>query len=138
MTFSDASEIAEKTKALKEAAAKLGASRVTAVENDPTAFDVARENALKNRVAPSISLVVDVSDVAEPHAVVAANILAHTLVDLAGTISRLVSPGGLLALSGILEEQARQVSQAYAALGLSLEGEMRMTPWVLLEMRRPL
>ena len=47
--------------------------------------------------------------------VVVANILAGPLAQLSGIISAYVKPGGLLALSGILESQAQSVIDAYAA-----------------------
>ena len=43
-----------------------------------------------------------------------ANILAGPLVQLAPQITSLVKPGGRLALSGILAEQAEEVRAAYA------------------------
>ncbi|MCY1432846.1 Ribosomal protein L11 methyltransferase [compost metagenome] len=45
---------------------------------------------------------------------VVANILAGPLVSLAPQITSLVAPGGRLALSGILAEQAEEVRAAYA------------------------
>ncbi|MNC67659.1 Ribosomal protein L11 methyltransferase [compost metagenome] len=45
---------------------------------------------------------------------VVANILAGPLVQLAPQITTLVKPGGRLALSGILAEQAEEVRAAYA------------------------
>ena len=44
---------------------------------------------------------------------VVANILAGPLVALAPQITSLVKPGGRLALSGILAEQAEEVRAAY-------------------------
>ena len=45
---------------------------------------------------------------------VVANILAGPLVSLAPRITALVKPGGRLALSGILAEQAEEVRAAYS------------------------
>jgi ribosomal protein L11 methyltransferase len=42
-----------------------------------------------------------------------ANILAGPLVDLAPRLAGLVRPGGLLALSGLLLDQAGRVAEAY-------------------------
>ena len=43
-----------------------------------------------------------------------ANILANPLIELAPSLVRLVGTQGDLVLSGILEQQAAQVRQAYA------------------------
>ena len=48
--------------------------------------------------------------------VLAANILAGPLVDLAATFAQRVRPGGWLVLSGILEAQAARVAAAYSAV----------------------
>ena len=42
-----------------------------------------------------------------------ANILSGPLVTLAGTLAGAVQPGGALVLSGILDDQADEVRQAY-------------------------
>lgn len=94
------------------AAAKLGAGKVDATDLDPQALDATASNARRNDV--------DVRVVA-PHAlpagdydVVVANILANPLIELAARLVRRTRPGGRLALSGILETQAREVIDAYA------------------------
>jgi hypothetical protein len=50
---------------------------------------------------------------------VVANVLAGTLIELAPRISALVAPGGRLALSGILADQADGVLAAYRAIAES-------------------
>ncbi|MGE5170963.1 MAG: 50S ribosomal protein L11 methyltransferase [Rudaea sp.] len=94
------------------AAAKLGASRVVAVDIDPQALVAARDNATRNRVDVRIALV----DALPPErfSIVVANILAHPLVLLAPALAARVRPGGLLALSGILASQADAVRSAYS------------------------
>ena len=44
----------------------------------------------------------------------AANILAGPLIELAPLLAKHVVPGGMLVLSGILEPQAARVAAAYA------------------------
>ena len=51
--------------------------------------------------------------VAKPVSVVLANILAGPLIELAPVLLESLSAGGTLVLSGILEEQADEVAQAY-------------------------
>jgi ribosomal protein L11 methyltransferase len=94
------------------AAAKLGATLVTGVDIDPQAIDAARANAQKNGVA------VQFEDPAVPLAgeydLVIANILANPLRLLAAALVAHVRPGGRLALSGILAEQAQEIMAVYA------------------------
>lgn len=94
------------------AAARLGASQVTGVDIDPQALLATRDNASRNRV----SVTVLGTDAPAPAAadVVVANILSSPLKLLAPMLTDLVKPGGWLVLSGVLERQVEEVSQAYA------------------------
>jgi ribosomal protein L11 methyltransferase len=99
------------------AAALLGARTVTGVDNDPQAIIATRENAQRNGVAVAALLprefnATGTAPVAAFEAVVA-NILAGPLIQLAPQIAGCVTPGGALALSGILRDQAADVAAAY-------------------------
>jgi len=89
-------------------AAKLGARQVDAVDLDPAAVETARANALANAVALTVALP-DALPVAD-YDVVVANILAQPLIELAAVLAR---RGARVALSGVLEAQAAEVTQAY-------------------------
>jgi ribosomal protein L11 methyltransferase len=117
----------------------LGAARVQAIDIDPEAVTVARENAQRN--GKSDSLVADVSTLDEVgglYAAVVANIEAPTLVTLSASLANRVGPGGVLVLSGLLAPDAAprpldEVRRAYAALR---EAEVRRKgDWVALVLR---
>jgi ribosomal protein L11 methyltransferase len=98
------------------AALKLGAKRVVGIDIDPQAIESSLANATRNGVEQQIELYLPKDQPASLQAdVVVANILAGPLAQLSGIISAYVKPGGLLALSGILESQAQSVIDAYAA-----------------------
>ncbi len=66
--------------------------------------------------------------------VVVANILARPLIGMAAEVAAAVRPGGVLVLSGILDIQARGVTEAYMARGLPepvkrVEGEWACLIW---------
>lgn len=93
----------------------LGADRATGTDIDIQAIEASRDNAQRNGIQPerfALYLPAQLPD--EQADVVVANILAGPLVELAEQITRLVRPGGSLALSGILKEQAEEVRAAYA------------------------
>ncbi len=69
--------------------------------------------------------------------VVVANILAATIIELAGSLAARVRPGGVLIASGILAEQAEAVGAALAAAGLDLAHTAAQGDWVALTARRP-
>ena len=97
------------------AALLLGARQAVGTDIDPQALEASRDNALRNRIDPARFPVYLPADLpAKPAELVVANILAGPLVSLAPQITSLVAPGGRLALSGILAEQADEVRAAYA------------------------
>ncbi len=97
------------------AALKLGAKRVVGVDIDPQAIEASTANAKRNNVEGQIELYLPQHQPKDFQAdVVVANILAGPLAELKDIISAYVKPGGLLALSGILESQAQSVIDAYS------------------------
>ena len=95
------------------AAARLGAARVIGIDIDGQAVLAARANALQNQVSARFF-----SPGAEPklrYQVVVANILANPLITLAPLLAAATMSHGRIVLSGVLEAQADEVMQAYAA-----------------------
>lgn len=97
------------------AGALLGCRQVLGVDNDPQALIASRDNATRNKVADKVKVFSPETFQAEAADAVVANILAGPLIELAPKIATLIKPGGKLALSGILAEQAEDVMKAYAA-----------------------
>ena len=96
------------------AALKLGGARAQAMDIDVQAVTATRENAAQNAVQDRLTVSASASEIEGRFDVVVANILAGPLAEMAATISDHVRPGGRLALSGILSEQAAEVLKAYA------------------------
>lgn len=97
---------------------------VLAVDVDPIAVDTTRENVAANRAERSIRAEVAAG---EPGTLtpagfdlVLANIQADVLTALVDSIAAAVAPGGHLALSGLLAEQAGGVAERYVGRGLEL------------------
>ncbi len=119
---------------LAMAAAKLADVEVLAVDNDPNAVVVARRNARLNDVAHAIRLLHgSLADVSGTYDMILANILAPVIIAMAesGLATRL-RVGGQLIASGILEEQAAEVSQALAHNGLEVRAQVQKGDWVAL------
>jgi len=132
------------------AALKLGASRALAVDTDEAALKAARGNALANGIGEE--LVLGLGSVAEILAdklpgfpqsgqairhspLVFANILAPVIVRLFGDgLADLVTFGGSLILSGILDGQAGEVMDAASAKGMNLVQQRQMGEWTALVM----
>lgn len=91
----------------------LGASEAWGVDNDPQALVASRDNAERNGVADRLFL--EEHEQANPPVAdcLIANILSGILMELVPQLTALVRPGGRVALSGIMEQQAGAVEAAY-------------------------
>ncbi|HKC60908.1 MAG TPA: 50S ribosomal protein L11 methyltransferase [Myxococcales bacterium] len=120
-------------------AVKLGAGRVCGTDNDPVALAAARRGAELNGIPPGrIAWALADPDAlpGAPYAIVVANILLNTLVELAPSIARKVAPRGRLVLSGLLSSQATEAEAAYVAQRLLPAGRTERDGWVRVELSR--
>lgn len=115
------------------AGAKLGAGEVLGVDIDVQAVEAATRNAERNGVKARFAD--SAKEIPEQYDIVVANILSNPLKALAPAICSHVRPGGRLALSGILAEQADDLIDAYAPyIGLAVAGARE--GWVCLAGRK--
>ena len=97
------------------AAAKLGAKRVLAIDNDPQAVTASTENAEKNNCSDVIKTFHSDEKIEyEKCDLLMANILAKPLVELQTLFSEIVKPNGTILLSGILEHQIENIIDCYS------------------------
>jgi ribosomal protein L11 methyltransferase len=112
------------------AAAKLGATRVIAIDIDPEAVSIAKQNLALNRVEGIVSVsMVPLSEVEGFFSVVVANILAEELVRMGRELVGKMRRGGLLVLSGILSEKEDTVLKGFAPFPLTLVETTREAEW---------
>lgn len=97
------------------AALKLGAARAVGIDNDPQALLATADNAARNEVGDRLQVALPDDAPPGPYPVVVANILAGALDVLADTLAARVSPGGRIALSGILAGQEGPLLARYGA-----------------------
>ena len=129
---------------LSIASLKLGAARALAVDIDQAAVDATLENAHANGIKDGIIAGLGSLDelLAGTFAfrqapLVLANILANVLIRLFNDgMGKLVSEGGVLILSGILQEQAVSVVQAADKNGFKLLEQRQLGDWVALVVGR--
>ena len=97
------------------AAAKLGAKRVLAIDNDPQAVTASKENAEKNNCVDVIKTFHSAEKIEyEKCDLLMANILAKPLIELQTLFSEIVKPNGTILLSGILEHQVESIFDCYS------------------------
>jgi ribosomal protein L11 methyltransferase len=124
------------------AARLLPAAQVIAVDNDPIATGVARANAYLNRTGQRVRILTATGfahpklRAAQAFDLVLANILPRPLLRLATGMHRAIAPGGIAVLSGLLQQQAREVATAYRAAGFQLVRQERRAGWTILTLAR--
>ncbi|MGQ9711932.1 MAG: 50S ribosomal protein L11 methyltransferase [Desulfotomaculales bacterium] len=101
------------------AAALLGAGRVQAVDNDPTAVRVARKNVEANGLAGKVDVrqgyLLDAIE--GPLDLVVANITADVVWRLVPAAARVLAPGGVFIAGGIIRDRMPEVVEAVAGAG---------------------
>jgi ribosomal protein L11 methyltransferase len=112
------------------AAARLGAAEVLAVDVDPIACSIASENIGLNKVDSVVSVSEGSGGSEGTFDVVLANIIATVIADLAPTIRGLMKADSRLIVSGIIEERAHLVSEAFAEAGLEIITTWRDRDWL--------
>ena len=122
---------------LAMAAVQLGAGHVCAVDIDPQAVEVARENLAANGLSEQVECsTTPLESMTESFDVILANILAEELVRLAPFLAERLNPGGSLVLSGILAEKEGLVRSGFAHLPLTYLTTLQAGEWVALHYRK--
>ena len=123
---------------LAMAAALFVAGRVVAVDNDPDAVTVARENIEKNGLGEKIEVsTTPVAQIQGDYQLVCANIVHDVLVEMAPILTGLTATGGQLVLAGILSgEQEDHIITVYHRLGFQLHDRQYQEEWVALLLQR--
>ncbi len=124
------------------AAAKLGAESVYAIDNSSVAVESTLANAEMNGLSERIQVVLGVLDEAEAaqmagrYDFVIANIIAHIIGSIAPQLAQVVSPTGVLVVSGIIEARRHDAEDPLLAAGLELVEQVKIDDWLALVYRR--
>ena len=117
------------------AAAKLGATEIWAIDNDPQALTATKNNASNNGVEHLIHCI-DASESLNINAdLLVANILANPLISLEPLFITLLKPGAAAILSGILNNQQKAVIEAYQD-DFQLINQATQDDWSRLDFRK--
>jgi ribosomal protein L11 methyltransferase len=129
---------------LAVAAARVApAARIRAVDNDPVAVAITKDNARLNRVRGRVR-VLEAAGLdhpalrcGPPFDLVLANILPGPLIALAPPLRRAIRRGGVAILSGLLDDQAPEVAAAYRANGFRCLRRLQRAGWTALVIMKP-
>ena len=112
------------------AAARLGAASVLALDTDPLAVRAARENVRLNGLEAVVRVEEGtVHTSIGPFDVIAANISASIIIELARAMAAALKPGGALIAGGFSEARAGEVAAALTAAGLTVERTLSEGEW---------
>jgi len=114
---------------------------VRAIDIDPVAVKVARENVALNRVGDVVQVdqgtlgIISLDDVladSDGYDLVLINILAETIAEMAPALARVMRAGAAFCASGVLCEKAGMVTRALIEAGLALDDRLQDDDWVAL------
>jgi ribosomal protein L11 methyltransferase len=119
------------------AAARLGASRVLAIDNDPQAVAASLANVAVNNVSASVEVREGTLDAASDRFdIVVANISGLTLERIAPAIGASLNEGGRLIASGFLEDAIDGLRDAFSSAGMATERIDEDSVWRAIIARR--
>jgi ribosomal protein L11 methyltransferase len=122
------------------AAAKLGVGPVLGIDNDAQAVSAASANVRQNGVAEQVTISAGTLATIRPAAwdLVLVNILAPVIITLLSEhqLLKYVDPAGKLVLSGIIDQQLDDVTQALHAAGGEVVETLTIRDWVTLIAQR--
>jgi ribosomal protein L11 methyltransferase len=113
------------------AAAKLGARRVVALDIDPVAVKVAKQNIRLNQVQRKVMVKRGtlMPDAPERFDLIAANIVAAVLEKLAESMASSLKPQSAIIAGGIIAERLEGVVSRFAQAGLKVVKVLRDGEW---------
>lgn len=123
---------------LSIAAAFLGSSRVLGIEIDPDAVRTARENVSANGVSEWIEIREGdlTKDVDEKADLIAANLIAPLVIQLAEPAAEHLNEGGVFISSGILTERKEEVEKAIREAGFEILEIREKGEWCAIAARK--
>jgi ribosomal protein L11 methyltransferase len=127
-------DVGSGTSILAIACAKLGASKVIAVDNDEWCYSNGKENCELNMVSEKVDVRLgEIKDINEKDFdLITANIQKNILTDIAGEIKVRIKRGGKLILSGLLFTDENDILTKYTSLGFKLEEKKSLDEWIAL------
>jgi ribosomal protein L11 methyltransferase len=95
-------------------AEKLGAARILAIDNDDWSIANTTENTAGNGCTQIQARLAETTPTDETFDFVLANINRNVILDHAGLLPQILSPGGCLILSGLLTEDLEEIRKAFS------------------------
>ena len=118
-------------------AAKMGAQDVICVDIDKKAVEIAGENAAINNVEGSLRILnKNAAAIDKPRNLIIANLTAKLLLNLGLHLIQLLLPEGYMIISGIIELDAKNIEEHFAADPLTIYKVITEKEWVCYVLRK--
>ncbi len=119
------------------AAAKLNDVTALCVDTDKKAVEIAIENVLINKVEEHVEVRhCEIIPLTEPFDLIVANITAKALIKLRPHLQRLLSPNGYLVISGIIEQDKKEIEDHFPASAFPVQQLLTEKEWICYVLRR--
>jgi ribosomal protein L11 methyltransferase len=118
-------------------AAKMGAQDVICVDIDKKAVEIAGENAAINNVKPFLRVLnKNAAAIDKPRNLIIANLTSKLLLTLRPHFIELLLPEGYMIISGIIEQDAKNIEEQFSADPLTLHRIITEKEWVCYVLRK--
>jgi ribosomal protein L11 methyltransferase len=115
-------------------AERLGAGDVVAIDNDDWSIANAEENVAANGCERVVVLKMDrVAYLEGKFDLILANINKHVIVDQLGDLAQQLAPGGVIMLSGLLQDDSEDIENEATKNNLSVSNWMTKGSWICLK-----
>lgn len=123
---------------LSIAAMLLGAQSAVAVDIEENAAKTAMENAQKNNISADVykaycgNIINDTSlveKIGDSYDIITANIVADILIAMKELFYKFLKPGGILIISGIIDERKEEVTDAVTSAGFEIKEFCEQSDW---------
>ncbi|HXB34498.1 MAG TPA: 50S ribosomal protein L11 methyltransferase, partial [Puia sp.] len=117
-------------------AERLGAAAVLAIDNDDWSIENAEENIMENNCMRIKTRKSDKIPVGTTLNIILSNINKHVLVHQMPQIGQQLAEGGVILMSGLLQEDFEDIENEAGSCRLSVFGRMTRGNWICLKMEK--
>lgn len=131
-------DVGSGTAVLAIAAAKFGAEKVIALDNDEWCLENGIENVVLNNVQDKVEVKLGTLESIKDSDfdLVLANINKNILIDIAEDLSGRIKPNGDLILSGLLAQDEEDIKEVYKKKGFQFNSIKQLNEWIALKLNK--
>ena len=118
-------------------AEKLGAAHVLAIDNDDWSIENARENTLENQCTAIVVEKMEAIPRNRLFFIILANINKAVILSELDAMGQHLEPGGVIVLSGLLQEDLADIEKKAAQCNLTISERMTKNNWLCLKLKQP-